>query len=105
MNKIRLSNTSQPARASSARGGTPYYDWKVFVDEDPDVLSRIDRVTYFLHPSFPDPVRTVDDPSTKFALEAKGWGEFEIGAKVHFKDGSTESTSYYLELGDDAGRK
>jgi transcription initiation factor IIF auxiliary subunit len=46
----------------------------------------------------PSPVRTVSDPSTGFALETKGWGEFEIRAQIHYKDGTTQNTSYMLDL-------
>lgn len=100
MKKIKLKNTSQPAAAHTKRKGIQYYDWKVFVDADPDTLANIDHVTYVLHSTFPDPIRTVSDPSTGFALETKGWGEFEIGAKVEFKDGSTQTTRHMLKLGD-----
>ncbi len=98
MSLIRLSNTSKAAADQPKRQGSKYYDWKVFVQEDPAILAKIDHVTYFLHPTFPDPVRTVADPSTGFALETTGWGEFTIGAKIQFKDGSSQSTSYMLDL-------
>ena len=98
MKPIRLDNTSKPAEDQPKRKDLQYYDWKVYVAEAPDVLEKIDHVTYFLHPTFPDPVRTVSDPSTGFALETKGWGEFKIGAKIQFKDGSSSNTSYMLDL-------
>lgn len=98
MNDIHLSNSSQPSEEQPTRAEYQYYDWKVFVDEDAQVLESIDHVTYFLHPTFPNPVRTINDPSTGFALETSGWGEFEIRARVQYKDGSTESTSYKLDL-------
>ncbi len=98
MSRVHLSNTSQPSPDQPKRKGYQHYDWKVFVNADPETLAKIDSVTYFLHPTFPNPVRTVSDASTGFALETKGWGEFEIGAKIQFKDGSTENTSYMLDL-------
>lgn len=98
MSLIRLTNTSKPVEAQPKRKSLQYYDWKVYVAEAPDVLEKIEHVTYFLHPTFPDPVRTVSDPSTGFALETTGWGEFEIGAKIQFKDGSSSNTLYMLDL-------
>jgi transcription initiation factor IIF auxiliary subunit len=98
VSNIQLSNTSQPVSGPARRQGLKYYDWKVFVDADPDTLQRIDSVTYILDPTFPDPVRTVNDQSTKFALATKGWGEFEIRAQIRYKDGSSDSTSYRLDL-------
>lgn len=99
MNAIHLSNTSQPLADAPKRKGLQYYDWKVFVDEDEKTLDEIDSVTYILHPTFPEPVRTIKDPSTGFALETKGWGEFQINARIHFKDGSTSTASHMLDLG------
>ena len=98
MSRIRLDNTSKPIETEANRKGLQYYDWKVYIAEAPEDLDKIDYVTYFLHPTFPDPVRTVSDPSTGFALETAGWGEFKIGAKIQFKDGSSSSTSYMLDL-------
>jgi transcription initiation factor IIF auxiliary subunit len=98
MNKIHLNNISQAIPVHSKQRDYQYFYWKVFVDEDPEILANIDHVTYFLHPTFPNPVQTVSDPETGFALEAKGWGEFELNARVQFKDGSTENTSYRLKL-------
>lgn len=95
---IRFSNVAQPSSRRAKGEGSQYYDWRVFVDESPDVLKTIDRVTYFLHPTFPNPVRTVDDRSTGFALSSSGWGEFEIRAQLHFKDGTTRTTSFMLDL-------
>lgn len=95
---IKLGNVSRPASAGTTPRGQQYYDWRVFVDATPDLLDRIDRVTYFLHPTFPNPVRTVDDPSTKFALDSSGWGEFKVRAQVHLKDGSTIEASHMLNL-------
>jgi transcription initiation factor IIF auxiliary subunit len=98
MRRIKLSNTSQPAAEQSPRSKDPFYDWAVYVDEDASTLNEIEAVTYFLHPTFPDPVQTVRDPATRFALKARGWGEFDIAARVRFKDGSVETTQYRLQL-------
>ncbi len=98
MKPIQLSNTSQPA-APQPSGELQYFDWKVYVDEDPEILKTIDHVTYILHPTFPDPVQIVSDASTGFALETSGWGEFAIGAQIQFKNGSVASSSHMLDLG------
>jgi transcription initiation factor IIF auxiliary subunit len=98
MKPVQLSNTSRLIPDQPEREQYHYYDWKVFIKEDPDTLAKIDHVTYFLHPTFPDPVRAVSDPSTGFALETKGWGEFEIRAQIHSKGGTTQNTTYMLDL-------
>lgn len=61
-------------------------------------LKQIENVTYLLHPSFANPVRTVADLASKFKLSSQGWGIFTIRIKVLKKDGSTESNAIELEL-------
>lgn len=41
----------------------------------------LDRVTYTLHPTFANPVRTLKTPP--FRVEEQGWGEFDIPIAVH----------------------
>jgi transcription initiation factor IIF auxiliary subunit len=86
------------AELTERRGANQYYRWKVFVDADAATLANIDRVEYQLHPTFPDPIRSSDDPENRFAIETSGWGEFSILAEVRFKDGHTETVSYWLDL-------
>lgn len=78
--------------------GDGRYDWTVYVDADAVTLAKIRSVQYTLHPSFPNPVQTVTNRQTKFALSANGWGEFTIYAKVVFTDGTTGNYSYRLNL-------
>jgi len=65
------------------------WDWSVFVLADNAVLSRIKCVSYVLHPTFTPQTRTICDPGSKaqpFALETNGWGTFELGVNVFFRD-------------------
>lgn len=41
----------------------------------------LDKVTYLLHPTFVNPVRTLKQPP--FRVEEKGWGEFDIPISIH----------------------
>lgn len=41
----------------------------------------LDRVTYTLHPTFANPVRTLKTPP--FQVEEQGWGEFDVPIAVH----------------------
>ncbi len=92
---VKFNNRAKFARS---KGDYNYYDWEVFVDEPKEVIDQIDYVTYFLHKTFPEPVRTVVDPQKDFSLNSRGWGEFDIGIKVTFKDGSEEQETYSLDL-------
>jgi transcription initiation factor IIF auxiliary subunit len=92
---ISLSNRARPSKPI---GGQQYYDWEVFVDESDAILDQIDHVVYFLHETFPDPIRTITDRQGKFACRTKGWGEFDIAAQVVFKDKRVEQAEYRLDL-------
>src|SRR5579864_7608329 len=78
--------------------GDDWWRWWVWIDGPDEALDRVDHVVYTLHPTFPNPVRTVGDRASGFRLKATGWGAFKIRAKVHFKNNSIESLSHDLEL-------
>lgn len=69
-------------------------DIAVWIDSSSDILPLIDRVTYYLHPTFSPSVITLyqDDifnlssKTYHFFLPLKAYGQFEIYAKVYFKD-------------------
>jgi hypothetical protein len=65
-------------------------------------LSEIEFVVYRLHPTFPNPVRKVGDATTKFRLQASGWGEFTIIADVVTKEGAKLRLERWLRLKDPA---
>lgn len=88
---IHAANTSQP-------DGSGRWDWTIFLDADQNILARIRCVEYTLHPTFPNPVRTVCDPANRFALSSNGWGTFEIKIKVIFKDESIKNLSHKLKF-------
>jgi hypothetical protein len=82
---VYVDNTAQQA-------GDQTWDWTVFINADQNTLSNVRCVEYTLHPTFPNPTRTVcDDPANHFALSARGWGTFEIKIKIIFKDGSIQN--------------
>jgi transcription initiation factor IIF auxiliary subunit len=93
---IRLNNT---AAAAKSKG---YYNWKVFLDADVRSLASVDRVEYLLHPTFPNPQVTVQSNRTNptFSYGATGWGEFEIKARVVFRDRNKKPLllNYWLKL-------
>jgi transcription initiation factor IIF auxiliary subunit len=80
------------------RHDRPYFRWKLFVDEPDSVLDRIEQVEYKLHPTFPQPHQIRKNRADKFALETAGWGEFTLLIDVKFRNGSTETVAYWLDL-------
>lgn len=85
--KISLNNTYTP---SAKRG---YFDWTVFINADAATLNSIDHVEYLLDPNFSKPQVSSSNRNTNFGYKANGWGEFQIKAKVFFKD-KTKAVMY-----------
>lgn len=99
---------SRPVRFSSysmfidtKRQGEDRYEWCVFVDEPAALLDEIESVEYTLHPTFPNPIRLVNDRDHRFALYSSGWGSFALRIRVSFINGEHTTTSFYLELAHD----
>jgi transcription initiation factor IIF auxiliary subunit len=78
--------------------GDDYWNWWVWIEGSQEELDQIDHVTYILHPTFPNPVREVNNRSTKFRLDTAGWGGFLIRATVKHKNGKETSLTHYLTL-------
>ncbi len=95
MKTVKFTNR---AKLLGSKGQYDYYDWEVFVDENDSVVEKIDHIIYFLHKTFPNPIRTITDKEKKFLLKSKGWGEFEIGIQVFFTDGQSIQETYWLDL-------
>ena len=87
------------AMEEKPRKGSRWFRWKVFLDAPPEELESIEEVKYTLHPTFPEPVQVRKDKGNKFALESSGWGEFTIQADIRFRDGHSETLTYWLDLG------
>jgi transcription initiation factor IIF auxiliary subunit len=78
--------------------GDDWWKWWVWVDGPQEELNQIDHVTYTLHPTFPNPVRTVKDRNSNFRLETGGWGVFQLFAKAVKKDGEEIHLAHDLQL-------
>ena len=82
--------------------GDNRWEWTVFIQGDPKMLSEISCVQYELHPSFPNRIRQVcdrgPDPNHPFPLTANGWGVFQIPVTITFKDGHVEKLTHYLHF-------
>jgi transcription initiation factor IIF auxiliary subunit len=61
-------------------------------------LSQIENVTYVLHPTFVNPVRTVANRASKFKLSSQGWGIYPIRINVLKRDGSMDTFVHELDL-------
>lgn len=75
-----------------------WFDWCVYVSADPAVVESIRQIEYRLHPTFPNPERTISTRRDRFALYSAGWGGFGLDIEVAFVDGGSSEQRYFLEL-------
>jgi transcription initiation factor IIF auxiliary subunit len=79
--------------------GDDKWKWVAFVDDGGSGdLKKIDHVKYFLHPTFPKPVREVTQRDGGFPIATTGWGTFELLAYAHTLDGQDVKLSHELQL-------
>lgn len=83
--------------------GDDWWEWAVWIDAANDELNKIKFVEYTLHPTFIKPVRMIKDRTTKFRLEAAGWGVFTIYAQAVLQNGEKIDLEHELELFYDDG--
>jgi hypothetical protein len=84
---------------TSARLSATDWGWTIFVEGPEDVLSRIDCVEYTLHPTFRDRIQRVcarGEGPQAFSLAARGWGTFQVGVRVLYKDGTSRNLTHQL---------
>jgi hypothetical protein len=74
------------------------WKWSVWLDGPAEELDDVEAVTYHLHPTFPDPIRTVTDRTTQFRLQAIGWGTFTINLEIHRRSGRSLQRSHHLSF-------
>ena len=78
--------------------GDQWWRWSLWIEGSNEDLDRIQSVTYSLHPTFPEPIRTVTDRASKFQLRCSGWGIFKIPVRVRLKDGKTIELAHQLQF-------
>jgi transcription initiation factor IIF auxiliary subunit len=85
-------------RQSEKYLGNDRWEWSVWLDGTSEDLDNVDHVTYILHPTFHEPVRSVKDRSDSFRLKTSGWGTFTLHAKVAHKNGQETVLNHVLVL-------
>ncbi len=96
----RLVRVEDYCMRAGQKHGTDWFEWCVFIADEKKILEQIESVEYTLHPTFPNPVRRVKEREHRFALFSSGWGGFEIGLEIEWKDGAHTSTTHFLTLAD-----
>jgi len=96
--KIEIKNDSQYS-GRKLYVGKKAWDWTVYIDSEPTILTKISCVTYQLHPTFRDPTKRICErgqTSKAFSYSTTGWGTFNVGVRIQFKDDSEFTTDHYL---------
>lgn len=83
---------------SSEYTGNDHWSWKASIAGPPAELARVEKVKWFLHPSFTPSVVVSRDRAQGFPIEASGWGSFTLRAELHFVDGSDRTLRERLRL-------
>ena len=79
--------------------GEDRWDWEAFIDDNGSgELDNINFVEYVLQPTFPNPIRKVNDRNNQFRLKTNGWGTFLLKAFAHKNDGTKEKLEHRIEL-------
>jgi hypothetical protein len=87
---------------TAEREDSDEWKWAVFLQGDDDTLASVQCVEYLLHASFKPPRQAICKrgslPGKGFLLAAKGWGTFQLGVKVLFKDGRARFLTHDLRF-------
>ena len=81
-----------------------YYFWEIYLVASENVLSQINKVIYYLHPTFLNPVQVIDRKKDSeaekngFRLKRRGWGEFQITIKIILDDKCEIMKYHWLKL-------
>ena len=70
------------------------HSWTLYVrspDQNFDLSKAISKVTFQLHPSFPQPTRELTEPP--FEVTEMGWGEFEASIRIHWRGEAEERST------------
>lgn len=78
--------------------GSDFWNWRAWIEGKPAELDRIEKVKWFLHPSFSPSIVVSRDRGTGFRLERSGWGSFTLRAEVRCVDASEQTLRQPLKL-------
>lgn len=67
---------------------------RIYLTGSADALSEVKKVTYYLHESFPQPVRVSTDPKNNFEIWIMAWGGFLVRAEIELNTGDTIERTY-----------
>jgi hypothetical protein len=97
MRKLVQKNKFKTNQKESYKGHD-WWNWAVWIEAKASDLQAVKSVTYTLHSSYNNPIRTIESRKTNFRLKSAGWGEFTIPIEIKLNDGSVERLKHALKL-------
>ncbi len=98
--RINPEQISVKSNSSLLPGKDGWYKWSINLVANKDIMSRIKKVKYRLHPTFPEREPEVTDGiENGFKLESVAYGEFQIRVYIYFDDSSMITKYHWLDLG------
>ena len=82
----------------SEYAGNDYWKWRAWIEGKAGELQKVEKVKWFLHPSFTPSVIVSRERASGFRLEASGWGTFLLRAELRLVDGTNETLRHHLEF-------
>jgi len=82
----------------SEYAGKDYWKWRAWIEGKTDELLKVEKVKWFLHPSFTPSVIVSRERASGFRLEASGWGTFLLRAELRLVDGTDVTLRHHLEF-------
>jgi transcription initiation factor IIF auxiliary subunit len=99
--QLSVKNSARYTNRTIVINGRLYYyqDWTAWVDGPLNLLQRITRVDYYLHPTFNPRVRSSSGTMYwGFPLSTSGYGEFDMQVVVWFNNGQRQVLQHRLKL-------
>lgn len=78
--------------------GNDRWNWRAWIDASELELDAVDHVTWYLHPTYAEPVVELNNRQERFAIARSAWGSFQLQAEVRRKDGTTRKLRHDLQL-------
>lgn len=75
-----------------------WWTWAVWLEGEATELDAVESMTYYLHPTFLNPIQVRKSRSEKFRLEEESWGGFTLRARIAYPNGREEILRHTLRL-------
>ena len=78
--------------------GDDFWKWRAWIEGKAAEMQKVEKVKWFLHPSFTPSVVVSRERASGFRLEASGWGTFLLRAELRLVDATEVTLRHDLEF-------